>query len=82
MNKHKWTEEEDKIAFYAYRFLSEDETNKIANKLPMSNDSFLMRIQNYKFLDTGEGLRNYSKQSERIYKKYENTSQEDFALKL
>ena len=82
MEKHRWTEREDKIAFYAYKFLSDAETNKKADTLPMSNASFLMRIQNFRFLDSGKGLGHYSKQSKRIYEKYRTSSKEDLELVL
>ena len=82
MVKHRWTEREDKIAFYAYKFLSEVETNKIADALPMSNASFLMRIQNFRFLDSGKGLGHYSKQSKRIYERYRTSSKEELEFEL
>ena len=81
MKKHKWNARDEKIALYAYRFYSSKEINHIAEKLPMSNDSFKMRIENFRYLDIGKGLNHYSKQSKKIFEKYKDASKEEFGLR-
>ena len=80
MNEHKWTVEEDKIALYLYRFGTLDDIKRIGVKLPMSYDSFKMRVDNFKYLATGTGLKNYSKQSKEVYDKYKDSSKKEFEL--
>lgn len=81
MKKHKWTVEKDKTALYAYRFCTSEEIIHIAEKLPMSNDSFKMRIENFRYLDRGKGLNHCSKQSKKIFKKYKDLSKKEFGLR-
>ena len=80
MNEHKWTVEEDKIALYLYRFGTLDDIKRICVKLPMGYDSFKMRVDNFKYLATGTGLKNYSKQSKEVYDKYKDSSKKEFEL--
>ena len=86
MNEHRWTKEEDKIAFFAYKFKNKQELEEIADKLSKENGisigSFNMRILNFMFLDTGKGKSHCSEQSKRIYEKYKTASKEEFGLKL
>lgn len=81
MEKHKWTEKDDKIAFYAYRFYSPKEINRIAEKLPIKINSFKMRIENFRYLDIRKGLNHYSKQSKKIFEKYKDLSKKEFGLR-
>ena len=81
MKKHKWTEKDDKIAFYTYRFCNPEETRHIAENLPMSYASFKMRIANFRHLRDGRGLNHYSKQSKKIFDKYKEASKEEFGFK-
>ncbi len=81
MKKHKWTEEDDKKALYAYKFLNPDDVKRMADDLPMSIDSFKMRIENFRYLNKGQGLPNYSKQSKKIFEKYKDASREEFGLR-
>ena len=86
MNEHRWTNEEDKIVFYSYKFLNKEEQREIANRLSKENGisvgSFNMRILNFMFLDIGKGKSHCSTQSKRIYEKYKTASKEEFGLKL
>jgi len=81
MKKHRWTEKDDKIAFYAYRFCNPEEIRHIAENLPMSYASFKMRIANFRHLKDGSGLNHYSKQSKKIFGKYKDASKEEFELR-
>lgn len=80
MDEYKWTVEEDKIALYLYRFGTLDDIKRICVKLPMGYDSFKMRVDNFKYLVTGTGLKNYSKQSKEVYDKYKDSSKKEFEL--
>lgn len=81
--RHKWTEKDDKTAFYVYRFCNnKDEIKRSSKKLSISKSSFNMKIQNFVYLARGEGgLSHYSKQSKRIYEEYKDKSKEEFDLK-
>ena len=81
MKIYKWSEEDDKKALFAYRFCTLEEINHIAEKLPMSTDSFKMRIENFRYLDIGKGLNHYSKQSKKIFEKYKDAPKEEFGLR-
>jgi len=64
--RHKWTEEDDKKALYAYRFCDKEETKRMADKLPMTYASFKKRIANFRHLKEGGGLSHYTNQSKAI----------------
>ena len=85
MKEHIWTKEEDKITFFAYKFLNKQKQDEIANKLSKENGisigSFKMRMLNFMFLDTGKGKSNYSKQSKEIYIQYKDKNRNEFGLK-
>jgi len=77
---HKWTEEDDIVTFYLYKFGDGDLTFSLANigeRLGMGVSSLRMRIANFKAIDGRGGLKHFSKQSLRIYKKYKGTSEDE-----
>ena len=85
MKKHKWTERDDKIAFYAYLSSYNDaQIKRIMDKydLKMTYSSFKMRIGNFRHLKEGIGLSHYSKQTKKIFEKYKNTPKDKFGLKI
>jgi 5-methylcytosine-specific restriction endonuclease McrA len=70
---HKWTEEDDIVTLYLYKF--EDKglpysLAEVGEKLGMGVDSLKMRIANFKAIDKKTGLANFSKQSLKIYKEF------------
>jgi hypothetical protein len=67
IEKHKWKLNDDLAAFYLYKYGTSSEIKSAAKKLNIKFDSLKMRIQNFAFLDTNKGLRNYSKQTESVY---------------
>jgi hypothetical protein len=75
MKNHKWSKEDDIVAFYLYKFgrgnLSYS-IEDISNKLGMSTASMKMRIKNFKFLNKHKGLKNYAKLSEKVYEEYKD----------
>ena len=76
---HKWTPEDDLIAFYLYRYESSSlrmTTEFISKKLGMSEASLRMRIGNFQAIDGKGGLQNFAKLSERIFNQYKDISQE------
>ena len=81
----KWNRIHDLKAYLVYRKIKYRRENKKqlceelnedkSFKKNISLSSIKMKIENYKYLDTkSEGLRNYSKQSGEVYKKYKNSS--------
>ncbi len=81
--KHKWKEIDDIAALYVYRFCNnENEIKRRSKELSISEDSFKMKIQNFVYLEKGEGgLSHCSEQSKRIYGEYKDKSKEEFDLK-
>jgi hypothetical protein len=78
MSNHKWTETDDLVAFYVYRYGHERiarSKTEIANTLGIRPASFGMRIQNFQAIVSGGGLSNYAKQSARIYKQYKSATE-------
>ena len=80
MKRHNWSEEDDKKALFAYIFPNSSHIRDIIKNLPMSIDSFKMRIENFRYLDKGKGLSHCSEQTKRIFKKYKNAPKEEFEL--
>jgi hypothetical protein len=76
--RHSWTESEDIAAFYLQKF----GVNKLPYPLPEVAESLglpigtlKMRMRNFKALMGSGGLRNYAKQSERIFEHYKSYSE-------
>ena len=81
----KWDWIHDFKAYLVYRKMKDRGENKeqlckeLAEDKSFKNyislSSIKMKIENYRYLDTkNEGLRQYSKQSEEVYKEYKNSS--------
>lgn len=80
MKKHRWSKEDDIVAFYLYKFGTKNisiSINDIANKLGISTASIKMRIANYKALDKGKGLDHYAILSKKVYEDYNSYSETD-----
>lgn len=78
--QHKWSREDDIVAFYLYRFGPESlimSIEEISKRLGMSEASLKMRIGNFQAIDGAGGLQNYAKLSERIYKEYISVNQDN-----
>ena len=81
----KWNRIHDLKAYLVYRKIKDrgenqkqlcEELNEDKSfKNDISLSSIKMKIENYRYLDTkSEGLKQYSKQSEEVYKEYKNNS--------
>jgi len=73
---HRWTEEDDVVTLYLYRygdgeipFTLED----ISRILGMGIDSLRMRIANFKAIDGKGGLKHFGRQSLKIYRNHHDT---------
>ena len=76
--QHKWSKEDDIVAFYLYRFGPKSlmmTFGEISKKFGMSEASLKMRVANFQAIDGAGGLENYAKQSEKIYNEYKNAEQ-------
>jgi hypothetical protein len=79
MPHHRWSNEDDIVAFYLYRFGPESlmmTIREISELLGMSEKSLKMRIRNFKAIDGAGGLPHYTKLSKTIFNEYKNVSQE------
>ena len=81
LKKHRWTEEDDVVAFYLYRFKDNEDIpysyENIANIRGFSVKSLESAILNFMAIDTGKGLKNYAKHQANTYKKYVDKPKED-----
>ena len=79
--QHKWSKEDDIVAFYLYQFGPESlmmTFKEISKRLGMSEASLKMRVANFKAIDGAGGLENYAKQSEMIYNQYKNVKKDAY----
>ena len=76
--KHKWTKEDNILAFFLYKDKSDiDITKKFILKYTnISPNSLKMKFSNFKFLEGKRGLEHASKDSKEVYKDYKNNSEE------
>ncbi len=85
MKRHQWTDKDEVIAFFLYRYGDDDLMFKrcgIAKKLGMSKESLVAKEGNFKFLDTGKGLSNASCLSKKIYEKYKNKPKDKHRIEI
>jgi len=74
---HQWTEEDDLIVLYLYKYGIEDlpcTIDSIARERGMSSASLRMRIGNMKAIAEGSGLSHYGKITAAVYLKWKNAS--------
>jgi hypothetical protein len=83
--KHEWTETDDIVALYLYRFGAKDLPLRIAaigDRLGMGAGSLRMRIGNFRAIDGHGGLGNAAIQSRRIYEAHSKTAKEELRAKV
>jgi hypothetical protein len=76
--KHLWTECDDVVALYLFRFGSSNiglSIEGIAEKLGMSYASMKMRIRNFQSLAGGGGLPHIAEQSKSIFARFKTLSE-------
>jgi hypothetical protein len=69
-SRHRWSEGDDLVAFYLQRHGHARlpyTIARVAGRLGIPEGTLRMRIGNFKALDGPGGLRNWAKQSERVY---------------
>lgn len=79
MATHRWTETDDIAALYVYRFGAERlgmSVADLARSLGIKVGSFRMRVKNFQALDGKVGLENWADQSERVFERCRNASEE------
>jgi hypothetical protein len=83
--RHEWTETDDIVAFYLYRFGPDDLSlgiGEIGDRLGMGGGSLRMRIGNFRAIDGHGGLGNAAIQSRRIYEAHSKSSKEELRAKV
>jgi hypothetical protein len=76
--KHHWTQCDDIVALYLFRFGSSNiglSIEGIAKKLGMSYASMKMRIRNFQSLAGGRGLPHIAEQSKSIFTRFGSLSE-------
>jgi len=77
---HKWTKNDDIVAFYLYRFNMSGfnfSIEEIAEQLGMSKESLKMRINNFKAVDGRGGLKNYAKLTKEVFFEFKSLSKKE-----
>jgi len=80
MANHRWSEADDKLALYVYLFGVEKlatTVTDLARSHGIKPGSFRMRMKNFQALERKGGLVNWSDQSEKVFNRYRNTSEEE-----
>jgi hypothetical protein len=78
MKRHSWTESDDLVALYLYRFglkRGAPSVEEFAEALGISVASMKMRIANFRAIKTGSGLGHCANQSIAVYNNYRNTGE-------
>ena len=77
--RHKWTKEDDILAFYLYRYGEYNliSLESVAQHIGFTNTvSLKMRIENFRAVNKRGGLKNYAQLTKQVYDKYRNIDQE------
>ena len=85
MAQHNWTYDNDIVAFYLCRYGLDSllfDLKTICSKLGMKPGSMRMRVQNFRFLEFGEGLDHTAQLSKRVFTDYKETTQPDHYNKV
>lgn len=83
MVRHRWSIDDDLIAYHAFRFGPRDLDGSIREMgeiLGMGFNSFALKIANFKAIAGQGGLENYTRQSVQVYEKYSKMSDSEARL--
>jgi hypothetical protein len=78
MDRHSWSEADDLVAFYLYRFGTERlpfDMPTIAERRGIKPGSMRMRILNFKAYAGAGSLGNIARQSVQVFERYRDTSE-------
>ncbi len=78
MNRHHWTEQDDIVALYFYKYGDLRRTSSLDNigdRRGMSAGSLRMRVANFRAIAGGGRLDHAAQQSRDVYKRYANLSE-------
>lgn len=81
--KHSWSEDDDLIGYYLYRFGDKDlpfTKQELAESLGMGWNSMSLKIANFKAVDTGKGMDGFSVRCGQIFDRYKNVSDDEFKM--
>ena len=80
---HHWTEEDDLIGYYLYRFGDKKLSvtkEELADTLGMGWASMAFKIANFKSLDGKGGMANATPKSRTVYDRYKNMPDSEFEI--
>lgn len=80
--RYRYSKGDDLVALYIYKYGDGDlaqSTDTLGQSLGMGSNSLRMRISNFRAIDTDgkEGLRNWARQSEAVYREYSDVPREE-----
>ncbi len=89
---NKWYIIHDLKAYLVYRKTKElaEDKNKLCEELAEDKsfkdyiglNSIKMRFENYRYIDTGQGLKNYAQQSKEVFDDYKDKSIQEIKTKI
>ena len=82
--KHQWTECDDIVALYLYKYGTSIiglSVGEVAQKLNSDKGSMKMRIQNFQNINGAGGLSNVASQSRKIFKQFSVLLETDLRAK-
>lgn len=72
---HSWTETDDLAALYLFRCPTGQWTlADVSRALGIDDRAMRMRVSNHRAIETGKGLRNASKQTQRVHRSFASLS--------
>jgi hypothetical protein len=85
--RYNYSEGDDVVALYIYKYGDGDlpqSTDTIGASLGMGSNSLRMRISNFRAIDTDgrEGLRNWARQSEAVYRHYGDSPRDELRQRV
>lgn len=73
MNQHKWTKQDDLVAYTCYKLGLDNKSIRIvASEFGLPSDSLVMRVGNVKSLVVGGGLSNVGSSTVRVVSIFES----------
>ena len=82
---HAWTATDDLVAYYLYRYGGSGlcfSLEEIGESLGMGTSALKMRMQNHKAVAGGGGLGNYSRQTEAVFRRWQDRPEAEVLIEV
>ncbi|MEX1232306.1 MAG: hypothetical protein WEB58_18825 [Planctomycetaceae bacterium] len=81
--RHRWSEEDDIVALYFYKFGMLDRSpsiDAVGQSRGMGTDSLRMRVENFRAIDAGGSLDHAAQQSRAVFQNYAHLSEPELRI--